>query len=86
MYDRKQYFWINGEWSTFHQLGKFVPEYSLCVIAIICQVQTLLIGSSFLKRAIPGLFLLFLSLQTNITICTTSKCEKMSIQYTVMWL
>ena len=31
------------------------------------------------------LYRLFLSFQTNITICTTNKCEKMSIQYMVLW-
>ena len=40
----------------------------------------------FFKWAITGLFFIsFLSFQTNITIFTTSKCEKMSIQYPVPW-
>ena len=41
--------------------------------------------STFLKWGIPRRLLrLFLSFQTNITIFTTNKCEKMSIQYMVL--
>ena len=39
----------------------------------------------FFKWAIIGpLFRLFSSFQTNISILTTNKCEKMSIQYTLL--
>ena len=39
----------------------------------------------FFKMAHPRpLFIYFRLFQTNITIFTTNKCEKMSIQYTVL--
>ena len=40
-------------------------------------------GSLFLQPR--PLFHLFSSFQTQITILTATKCEKMSIQYTVLW-
>ena len=40
--------------------------------------------ANFFKGPLRPLFRLFLCFQTNITILTANKCEKMSIQYTVL--